>query len=282
MRAVGGLAFVASLSFIALAFRNLEPGERLTSLGPDGAAIVAISSVAYAGLLTLLAAAWHRVASTANGAAPLCPTIIAYGKSVLGKYLPGSVFQYASRQLLGAAFGFSQKDMALSSMVEILLHVLISILMASALLAAAGYWSSLAMIAFVAATSGFVVLALKRPPGVLVAALFQFLFFFGFGSIAATIAVFLTGDVVTAIAMAGAFLAAWLVGFLVPFAPGGIGVREAALLAIGAPIADPATLLSFAALTRLITLAGDCGYGLTSFAAPHFLARWNRQASVGQ
>jgi hypothetical protein len=55
----------------------------------------------------------------------------------------------------------------------------------------------------------------------------------------------------------GAYTFAWLVGFVVPFAPSGLGVREATLIALLAPAvgAAPATALTVG--LRLANLAGD-------------------------
>jgi uncharacterized membrane protein YbhN (UPF0104 family) len=55
----------------------------------------------------------------------------------------------------------------------------------------------------------------------------------------------------------GAYTFAWLVGFVVPFAPSGLGVREAALVALLAPVlgAAPATALTVG--LRLANVAGD-------------------------
>lgn len=55
----------------------------------------------------------------------------------------------------------------------------------------------------------------------------------------------------------GAYTFAWLVGFVVPFAPSGLGVREATLVALLAPVlgAGPATALTVG--LRLANVAGD-------------------------
>jgi uncharacterized membrane protein YbhN (UPF0104 family) len=55
----------------------------------------------------------------------------------------------------------------------------------------------------------------------------------------------------------GAYTFAWLVGFVVPFAPSGLGVREATMIALLAPVlgAAPATALTVG--IRLANLAGD-------------------------
>ncbi len=55
----------------------------------------------------------------------------------------------------------------------------------------------------------------------------------------------------------GAYTFAWLVGFVVPFAPSGLGVREATMIALLAPVlgAAPATALTVG--IRLANVAGD-------------------------
>jgi hypothetical protein len=55
----------------------------------------------------------------------------------------------------------------------------------------------------------------------------------------------------------GAYTFAWLVGFIVPFAPSGLGVREATMIALLAPVlgAAPATALTVG--LRVANVAGD-------------------------
>jgi uncharacterized membrane protein YbhN (UPF0104 family) len=53
------------------------------------------------------------------------------------------------------------------------------------------------------------------------------------------------------------FAAAWLVGFVTPGAPAGIGVREAALVALLAPIAGNEASLAVAALSRILSVICD-------------------------
>ena len=50
---------------------------------------------------------------------------------------------------------------------------------------------------------------------------------------------------------------AWIAGFVVPGAPGGLGPREAALVTLSAPsLGEPNALLAVA-LFRCVTLSGD-------------------------
>ncbi|HEY9752754.1 MAG TPA: lysylphosphatidylglycerol synthase domain-containing protein [Coleofasciculaceae cyanobacterium] len=63
------------------------------------------------------------------------------------------------------------------------------------------------------------------------------------------------------------FSLAWLMGLVVPGAPGGLGVFEAAAVALLGPVFSPAIILSGAALYRLISvLAETIGAGLAVLA----------------
>jgi hypothetical protein len=55
----------------------------------------------------------------------------------------------------------------------------------------------------------------------------------------------------------GVYAAAWLLGFLVPGSPAGLGVRELVLLLGLAPIYGASSATRAAALLRLVTVAGD-------------------------
>lgn len=57
--------------------------------------------------------------------------------------------------------------------------------------------------------------------------------------------------------LAGIFAIAWIPGFLTPGSPGGLGVREAVLLAGLTPLVGPGSALAIALLLRLVTTLGD-------------------------
>ena len=63
--------------------------------------------------------------------------------------------------------------------------------------------------------------------------------------------------------------AAWLAGFVVPVAPGGIGVREAALLALAGAGLPAAGLMAATLALRASSIVGDLGYGLVTMQRSH-------------
>lgn len=67
----------------------------------------------------------------------------------------------------------------------------------------------------------------------------------------------------------GIVASAWLVGFIVPGAPGGLGVREAALVLLLAPIIGESYAVALALMQRLVSSLGD----LLAFAAGLTIAK---------
>ena len=56
--------------------------------------------------------------------------------------------------------------------------------------------------------------------------------------------------------MTGAFLFAWIIGFITPGAPGGIGIRESVMLLVSAQEYAQAVML-FVLVTRLASILAD-------------------------
>lgn len=60
-----------------------------------------------------------------------------------------------------------------------------------------------------------------------------------------------------AMLMVSAYVAAWVLGFVIPGSPGGIGVRELALTLLLSPILGQGAVVSLSILHRMVTVAGD-------------------------
>lgn len=271
IRWLGYAAFAIGLAYLGFALVRLDIGSVFARLGASGWTLGAVSAASYAALLVLLARAWTGCASGRSGHS--WPEVLrVYGPGVIAKYIPGSVFQYASRQILGARRGWSHGSMARASLTEALIHV------PSALAVAAAFalFQGLASVVAIAAAGALVV---KLTRGELAqAAGWQLCFFSGFGTIAYLLAAYALALPNPAM-IAAFFMVAWIAGFLVPVAPGGLGIRESVLLVIAAPLAPAADIAVFAVLTRLVTIMGDALCGL----AAHYLSsgwRSNRHASA--
>ena len=268
----GHVLLALALAFCVHAIARLGMEEMLAKLSPGAWGIALGIGAAYGIALTLLALGWGGMAAgKPHARCSIAETLMVYAPGVIAKYVPGSVLQYGSRQLLGARFGLAQKAMARASLAEAALHVPIA-LCAGAIVAGAGPGG----LAVLVAVGGFL-LALGSSP--LVRAIgCQLAFFALFALFAALIAGSALGAAEPS-RLAGAFMLAWVAGFLVPVAPGGLGVRESVLLAIAAPL-EPAgaTLVAFALLTRFASSLGDAGFGLAGYGLL-VARRSKRQAS---
>ncbi len=280
-KVVGAVLLALSLLYIWQ-----KAGALLASVSADDftlsmLGILVSGGVVYGALLAFLAIAWAKTAN-APPTITLSQIFAIYGRAVLAKYLPGSIFQYASRQLFGAAKGLTQKDMAKASLLEIILHIVCASVIAAVTLIVSG---SAIMVAILALAICTLILMLGRHRARFSygeALALQLLFFGGFAMIVMMAALSIGTNFPEAMVMTAIFMIAWIAGFVVPLAPGGIGVREAVIIALGANIAPGETLLLFAALTRLITLLGDVGFGLSSYWVNFTDARAKRQASFKQ
>jgi len=77
------------------------------------------------------------------------------------------------------------------------------------------------------------------------------------------------------LSVVGVYTAAWLLGFVIPGAPAGLGIREVALLVGLAPLYGEPQAIAAAATLRVVTTAGD---GLVFLFA---LTRWRTSVAAG-
>ncbi len=261
---------LAALVYCGLTIARLGTDEIAAALSSQAWLATSSIGVAYGAMLVLLALAWTRLASREQPV-DVVTSLACYGPGVIAKYIPGSVFQYGSRQLLGSELGLGHKQMVSASLFEAGFHIPAALITAGVLYIGGG------PAALVCALCAGVVVAVFRTRPVIVAVGLQLVFFLGFGLLAASLAQFALG-VSSPDRLASLFMLAWLAGFLVPVAPGGIGVRESALLALAGTLEPAGTVAAFALITRLSTSLGDAAFGLAGYGAL-FSTRSNRQAS---
>lgn len=253
-----GLILAGCVGFIGERLLRLDPAQLLDqATWPLGAAMVA-APVLFGLSDVALARGWQVLADPAGQLDHRTAHAI-YGRGVLMKYLPGSVFQYVSRQFGGAGAGLEHKQLAKASVTEIGLHVAASMSVAAGCMAFA-----IQPMAGVAAGAAITVAALTVRRPLARALALQLLAFGGFAAAAAVIGAAVLPAGAALAQFAAVFLLAWLAGFVIPVAPGGLGVREAALLALGAGTADAPALLAAVLALRIGSILGDLGYGLAT------------------
>lgn len=261
-RWVGGAALAGSIAFIGERLWRLDWAtlQLHASWGLAGAMVGA--PLLFAAADRALARAWRAVVDPGNRI-PHRDMARIYARGVLMKYLPGSVFQYVSRQVEGAKTGIEHKLLAKSVVVEVGLHLVSSMAVAAACLTF-DRWPAVAVTATLVVIGAS--LALHRP--LMTALAFQIIAFGAFAAAATLIGAFVLPAGVSLAHFAALFLLAWLAGFVVPVAPGGIGVREAALLALAGANLPAAGLMAATLALRASSITGDLGYGLATLGSP--------------
>lgn len=210
-----------------------------------------------------------------------------YVKSNIAKYLPGNVMHFAGRNALGAKFKFSQFDMALSTVLEVVILIFCACVWSIAFAyksfvkvivtvqAKVNHFILAAIIAaLILIVAGAVVFIIKKGylkkihklfsitflklflklfviysvtlivPGIFLAAMFSQI-----------LGVTLTAN--HAVLIVVSYMISWSIGYIVPGAPGGIGVREMALMLILKPICAGEFILVAMIIHRIASIIGD-------------------------
>jgi hypothetical protein len=281
-----GLALsIACLVYIGRALVSAAGEGALQSLAYAGYTALAIASTIYCGLLLLLPLAWSVSLRVLGTATAYRRDFGFYGFTQAWKYLPSNLMQFPARQVYALREGWPQRNIAISTVVEIagqagaaVAIILASLPLASSelagILGSSGY-SSLAgvsvpalpwvipTIVIAVAVAAIAALYLRSVPilrasgtalfrTLPVYALFLFGIYGNFVVVAATLGVsahlFWVGT---------AAVAAWLGGFLTPGSPAGLGVREVIFIALTGGFLGDDIALSCVLLVRLASLIGD-------------------------
>jgi glycosyltransferase 2 family protein len=232
-------------------------------------------SIAYAASCLLLAFGWWLILHSQSRAERWLPWRIVwpiYGRTQIAKYIPGNIFHFTGRHVLSAREALLHVQLVAAATIEIIMMLIaagsIGLLAARTLGDTMRRLSSnLPWIAGVGMiVVGSVVLSclflrfrtnnrlVRVPWRLLFGAQMSYLFFF---LISAALFLFLlelggqTWSVSHWPVIIGSYAVAWAIGFVVPGAPGGLGVREALLVAFLSGLLPEKSALAFRAVTTL-------------------------------
>lgn len=287
VRSCGQLLVAASLVYVGLrvhsnwqALSGWRPGIAIGVVGVISAVVYGIASF-------LLSAGWHSMLSA--GGELRIPALCAhriYGRTQIAKYLPGNVFHFAGRHVLGRRLGIAHPTLVGAAIGEI-----VGLVCAAAMICLAGLffypWLVPALtslvekkwVVFASSAALVVVFVSAAQLGRLRTEMFggarlQVLgvmyrvvgYYTGFFVVIGLLLYWLsalaapTVQVDQAGAIVTVFAAAWLAGYVVPGASAGIGVREAVLAAgLSGMVGDPLAVV-LALLFRVVTICGDAMY----------------------
>jgi glycosyltransferase 2 family protein len=250
------------------------------------AGYVAVTAVGFALIVYISSFAWKQILQFLYGKKIAYSEIRdVYVKSNIAKYLPGGLMHFAGRNVLGKKLGFSQIDMALSTIIEVIALMITACLwsfvlayqsVGQAIVSVAGKYSpwlfvSLAAIVISVIITGivytykkgflqkyrklfslgflrlFVMLFFIYSLTMLIPGTFLVLMYKALG---ATLPLHLV------ILVIAGYMISWVLGYVVPI-PGGIGVREAALIfMLSIPCGEQYTAVAII-LHRIASIFGD-------------------------
>lgn len=277
---------LAALVFVAFPIQRSFSQLGAELLSPAFLATVAVGSVVYALLLLLLAFAWRGLLVAVDGPVlGLVQALAIYARTQVYKYLPGNVFHMVGRYAEARSAGASHAALGIAQIVELglmftaggtvgavlalpllldqlRLHGFETWLLPVIVIACSAI--AMALFAIVARRLNVPRLAGRVVARGMLAFLLYLLFTFGSGALAMALAASL-GGLAASPQIIGITAAAWLVGFLVPGSPGGLGVRDAMLIA-GLTAAGIPGATAIALGHRVIATLGDALLALAGFA----------------
>lgn len=252
-----------ALFFVIAQFRQYSGGVDLLSLLPM-AWPLALLCLVYAGSNVLLALSWRLLLVHLGVRLGLRKVIYIYGVSLLAKYIPGNVFQFAGRQALGVNAGLPGVPLLKSTLWEVGLLAASGSLFLLLLINHLWPVFTLAMMVslFLLVFMFAIWIAVKHfGAPVALAATWDVLFLALSGVMFFAILLLLRPAVEPSFEMlsivTASYVIAWLAGLITPGAPAGIGIREVVLLALLLPFFNEAHLLTAIVVGRLLSVSGD-------------------------
>jgi uncharacterized membrane protein YbhN (UPF0104 family) len=256
VRLVGHVLLLAGLVFLLFRLRSIlrDSDIHLAKVGWGWiAGAVALGVVAVIGSSFIWVVILRRLGSPVRW-----PAAAIYLQTQLGKYVPGGVWQYASRGAMASGYGLSLRTVARSLPVELVATVCAGAAFACL---AIGWWGAIAAVAAIATVShagkylddGRMARRITAQSVPLYAITWPWIGVSFWMTARAFLHVGL-GDLAL---YTGAFAAAWIVGLIAIYAPGGIGVREAVLVASLGPRIGSANALVIAAASRAVFTLAD-------------------------
>jgi uncharacterized membrane protein YbhN (UPF0104 family) len=256
VRLLAQLLLVAAAVFIALRVRSLWHGSHIDFHHVDWASLA--GSFVLAAIATVATALIWLAILNSLGVKTQLRWAGLFFQAQLGKYIPGSVWQYAGRAALGRTQGIPGRQLGASLAVEFAASAAAAGATVGFLL---GWWGAAVVLAVAVVLVAAHRRSNARRPTVLAVALATPLYLPVWLLLGASFWLCARGLVAVPAAdlalYMGAFAVAWLAGLLAVYAPGGLGVREAVLVALLSGRIGAADALVVAAASRIVITLVD-------------------------
>jgi hypothetical protein len=231
--------------------------------------------------------AWYLLLRSVKEPLSIVRSLTIHALAAIGKYIPGNVGQYIGRVALARRAGLQIPGVMLTLIIEAAWTILVAIVVGACVFVTVGdnrisvgrvaVWQ-FAVLAAVVVTAPFVGVLIIRDwrPGPIKRLLgTEDLAMPGFGAFCACFVLYMVLFLLMGVIMKvlgrqlfnvtagsvwlliGVNAIAWVVGFITPGSPGGIGVREAVLVASLAPIYGSGTAVGLSIALRVVTTLSD-------------------------
>jgi uncharacterized membrane protein YbhN (UPF0104 family) len=245
-------------------------------------------ALVYMAMIYISAMAWKMVLQIWTvSKVPYSDASGVYVKANLGKYLPGNVMHFVERNLFGKRLGLSQLELALSSVFEIIIIIFVCAVFCLPIIGKTllewarqrdfviqWWWFWIAGAVLAAVVVLFILLFRTKKSAVLRFARLtkqkkfwingaKALLLYAVSAIMPSLTVVVIINWMEPVALAqipmimAVYLGSWLVGYVTPGAPGGLGVRESILLFGFGTMFTAQTILMSVVLQRLVSIIGD-------------------------
>jgi len=283
-----GLAVTAL--FVWYVIRTLRGHDLSIYATPRAAFGIVLAALLWSCGAPLLALAWRTMLRGLDVRRSWRELLAIVGITQFAKYVPGNVAQYIGRVGMSLARGIPARPLAVTLVLETLLVIAAAVVMGvgTGALSEVGlqavrlHGAQLALIAALVALAIAGLFALRRiapsllkrfapkyaptldgtllPPQASLACAFA-LYCIVYGAVGVGLVLLahflLPGAAQDDLLLIAAFSLAWVVGFVTPGAPGGLGVREALLLLMLAPAYSAASASILVIALRIATTLGD-------------------------
>lgn len=303
---IGTIITIIALIFVVKKIVTMDVNWSMFANG-KALAIISGCTLVQAALVLFMSMPWLRFIRILSGTQiPIRNALPVYSKSNLMKYVPGNVFQYVGRNQLAADLQISHVDVACATMLDILCCMLtpllfILVLMGKDMLDLLQTYRNNFLIVLAAGVAVLLLLIvilrwkfrelvrkylekyrrlIRRDtlPRILLVVLFyvaQYLISTTMYAIPAYMMFDVPAEKMGL--FLGTYLFSWIIGFITPGAPGGIGIREAIMVLMCGSFMETDTIMLYAVTMRIISTFGD----VVAFLAGLILDRiWKRNTTT--
>lgn len=249
-----------------------------------------------------LPVSWHQtIQIVTNSKVPFWDVEKVFCKSNILKYIPGNVFQYVGRNEIAVRFGFSHKAILMTTLLDIMANIfgvaivslvcyakgvkigidsigmkidswlVIVVAVASLFFLLLSYWKRKIIWERI---QGFCTLTnVKR----YIFCIVYYMFFAVYTGIVYLLVLTQILDMSIEndkiYMVIGAYLLSWLLGFIMPGAPGGIGIRETVITVLLAAYLPSDSVLLAIVIYRILSMIGDFFAFIMSFLTAHLIKK---------